>query len=59
MNDTIFLLNLKCTNTLDGISFPRDCYDAMMTGYTDSGLYPIQPNTSEPPFIACCDMETD
>ena len=28
-------------------------------GYTDSGPYPIQPNTSEPPFITCCDMETD
>ena len=44
---------------LDGISYPRDCYDAMMMGYNTSGPYSIQPNTSGPPFIACCDMETD
>ena len=31
----------------------------MMMGYNTSGPYPIQPNTSKPPFITCCDMETD
>ena len=46
----------KC---LDAPSYPRDCYDAMMMGYTTSGSYSIQPNISRPPFIACCDMETD
>ena len=28
-------------------------------GYTDSGPYSIQPNTSGPPFTVCCDMETE
>ena len=31
----------------------------MKMGYTDSGPYYIQPNTSGPPFTVCCDMETD
>ena len=44
---------------LDGISYPRDCYDAMMMGYTISGPYSIKPNKSSPQFTACCDMETD
>ena len=44
---------------LGGISYPRDCYDAMMMGHNTSGSYTIQPNTSRPQITACCDMETD
>ena len=40
----------------DGIS---DCYDAMMKGANQSGVYSIQPNNSNSTFSVYCDMDTD
>ena len=36
-----------------------DCYDAMMQGYNESGVYTIQPNNASNSFNVYCDMETD
>ena len=36
-----------------------DCYDAMMQGYSESGVYTIQPNNANNAFSVYCDMETD
>ena len=40
-------------------SYPRDCYEAKLRGYTVSGPYAVQPDTSLPPITVCCDMDTD
>ena len=36
-----------------------DCYDAMMEGANQSGIYAIQPINTNTPFNVYCDMETD
>ena len=36
-----------------------DCFDAMMKGATQSGVYNIQPNNTNNSFNVYCDMETD
>ena len=36
-----------------------DCYDAMMKGYNESGVYTIRPNNAKNSFSVYCDMETD
>ena len=36
-----------------------DCYDAMMQGYNESGVYTIQPNNANSSISVYCDMKTD
>ena len=36
-----------------------DCYDAMMKGATQSGVYNIQPSNTNNSFNVYCDMDTD
>ena len=36
-----------------------DCYDAMMQGYNESGVYTIQPKNINSSISVYCDMETD
>ena len=36
-----------------------DCYDAMLRGANESGVYNIQPNNVNTSFNVYCDMETD
>ena len=36
-----------------------DCYDAIMRGYTESGVFTIQPNNTKNTFSVYCDMDTD
>ncbi|XP_026882487.2 angiopoietin-related protein 3 [Electrophorus electricus] len=53
-----YLTSNSTNSTMDTNDFPSDCSEIFRRGQTNSGIYSIKPNQSEP-FNVFCDMSSD